>query len=488
MEEKVPNSLPDAIGVLQTPSSSSEDRFNALRFLYIYVEETSSIDSSTRMKINQLLLDNILELVVNDERTADLRKRQLIRTECFLMLAKVLETKSLFGGVDPELSLMSSKNRMLQNTRSSSVDIKSHTTSSEPVDVYLGNKQTRKTDGGNMMEKQSSEPLVDCPKSIHSSISKTTTLTHSSSTSLIVKEGVTASKSMLSRTTDDTSHTSSSHDYLLANGIIKKANNRRKYLKPRQSVLSSSLEADRFAPKDIDPHNMYEVDNRLGYQKSRIWFPTQVKSESKLLPNQRKKILKGQYMDDSDQVVQDYLQMKALLSYVGDLVMHTPVSRKDRESNSVGVAKGELPVDPQRYKDALKEAVVLWTPLVGVNLPKWVQQGRKPSSDAYNMHRRKLLDMSDKVISADKLGKEDKTASKTDISISVYGNNIEQPLHANHESKKGGGHSLKTAEGNGAVPDTEDESKAVLLTKNSLRKILREEKNSSNATKASYRR
>ena len=90
--------LPEAVVILETPSSPLDARLKALRFIQTYVEAERLSSMVDRMKVNQLVLDSIMSLLNRDDLIPDLRKRQLIRTECFIMLAKMLESKSLFAG------------------------------------------------------------------------------------------------------------------------------------------------------------------------------------------------------------------------------------------------------------------------------------------------------------------------------------------------------------------------------------------------------
>ena len=82
--------LQRAVLALQTPSSSLHERIVALRQLRVYVGQHRELDEATRANINQLVLDNVLGIVLSEDRTTDLRRRQLLRTECFLMLASLL--------------------------------------------------------------------------------------------------------------------------------------------------------------------------------------------------------------------------------------------------------------------------------------------------------------------------------------------------------------------------------------------------------------
>ena len=88
-----------AVLVLQTPSSDVDDQMAAMRYLQHYLQVATALPDLKRRQINQLVLDNVMGLVMNEERSSDQRKRQLVRTECFLMLASLLDSQTLFGDV-----------------------------------------------------------------------------------------------------------------------------------------------------------------------------------------------------------------------------------------------------------------------------------------------------------------------------------------------------------------------------------------------------
>ena len=98
-----------ALHVLQTASSTFDARIEALRFLQVYVDGKSQVDSMTRRRINQAVLEGVLEIVLS-ENSSDLRKRQLMRTECFLILANLLDSKALFGDTEKKLAEIISAN------------------------------------------------------------------------------------------------------------------------------------------------------------------------------------------------------------------------------------------------------------------------------------------------------------------------------------------------------------------------------------------
>ena len=97
---------------------------------------------------------------------------------------------------------------------------------------------------------------------------------------------------------------------------IKKA-----MFRPRASVMyGSEYEMQNILPGERNSTNWIEQDKKLGYQKSRMWFPTpNLLTEAKMLPDHR-----NLTSNRSDQVVEEFLKMKALLSYVGDIVNAPP--------------------------------------------------------------------------------------------------------------------------------------------------------------------
>ena len=124
-----------------------------------------------------------------------------------------------------------------------------------------------------------------------------------------------------------------------------------------------------------------------------MWFPVGgIKTDGDLVPKQRESIM------PADVIVQEYLRMSALMSYVGDLIvpyksttlsidknkevevgtefyrsksdkLHRAKGRrasKDQNSVDDGVAKRvQGVVSTDLYVTAMKEAVSVWTPLLG---------------------------------------------------------------------------------------------------------------------------
>eukprot|EP00596_Hydrurales_sp_CCMP1899_P009541 CAMPEP_0119047834 /NCGR_PEP_ID=MMETSP1177-20130426/55302_1 /TAXON_ID=2985 /ORGANISM="Ochromonas sp, Strain CCMP1899" /LENGTH=167 /DNA_ID=CAMNT_0007022913 /DNA_START=91 /DNA_END=591 /DNA_ORIENTATION=- len=84
--------------VLQTPSSNYEERLSSLRFLKFYVEDEKTLNISDKHKINQLIMDNIMQIIMNPH-TTDVRNGHIIRSECFLILSNLLNSNTLFGDI-----------------------------------------------------------------------------------------------------------------------------------------------------------------------------------------------------------------------------------------------------------------------------------------------------------------------------------------------------------------------------------------------------
>ena len=86
----------DAIITLQTPSSAYHHTMSALRFLQSCDGDEKSLGNKNYRRINQLIMDNILQIITNEDSSLDPRKHQVVRTECFLMLSNILESKINF--------------------------------------------------------------------------------------------------------------------------------------------------------------------------------------------------------------------------------------------------------------------------------------------------------------------------------------------------------------------------------------------------------
>jgi hypothetical protein len=119
-----------------------------------------------------------------------------------------------------------------------------------------------------------------------------------------------------------------------------------------------------------------------------MWFPIGgIRTDNDLIPKKRS----NNYSTDS--ISQEYLEMKALVSYVGDLIIpyrndsHSAIIEKEsvgkiklKSSQSEKINKSEFSVSggvasrvggvvsTERYTEIMKEAVSIWTPLVGTSI------------------------------------------------------------------------------------------------------------------------
>ena len=428
--------LKDAVVTLQTPSSSLNERINALRFLKRHVERATDLDEQTRSNINQLVLDNVLNIVLSEDRTTDLRMRQLLRTECFLMLASLLGSQTLFRGIDQKLVKLAAEQSQNQNQRRAELDMSPSGETKQQVtppgrdeddyDDYVdelegedlfdpssssiidaGGDESEASLGNSSSKSRSKKSGWVMPSPSQSGrtgrrppTSPTMTMTSkhspgaaSSSSSnddldVSIMSASAASAAVSMGRADlplTTSKSSSGLDLSVLRPTIAKAPRlllRNKKLRPRPAVIfNSEAEFDAFVP-GVDPTNWQEQDRRLGYQKPRMWFPSAAGSlDRKMVPVERNK---GSEPLTSDRIVHEYLQLKALLSYVGDLVM--PFSGKALTRTAAGAElvaqQGALArplarlagvVSHSTHEAATREAVEIWTPLLGAHLPSWAK-------------------------------------------------------------------------------------------------------------------
>lgn len=97
--------------LLQNPTTSLEDKIRCLRYIKETVKnDTINFDIYHRQGLNQLILDNALKIILNDDRSVGGQKRQLIRTELFIILADMLGSDILFGGIGEQISSVISAN------------------------------------------------------------------------------------------------------------------------------------------------------------------------------------------------------------------------------------------------------------------------------------------------------------------------------------------------------------------------------------------
>lgn len=352
------SSLPLAVLALQSPTCAIDERLNSLRFLQNYVQEQSQLNSGMRSRINQLILDNILRLIMGEDRSADLRKRQLVRTECFLMLSNLLTSECLFG---------SSKSQ-LEEMLNLKIDEPSYETSGDGEALFtehLTLKSNTKLD--DFLSASNREYKVESPSPW--SLPPTSSVGFPSSRS----RGSTPTAVGRVKSKGDLEN-----DQLkrLIQKIVKDEDSpgdmHKKYLKPRVSmVYGATYVEDRVIPNKggRDVTSWQQQDKLLGYQKYRTWFPIASQPmSSQILPKERAKTAGV----GPNTVLEEFLRMRSMMTYVGDLVM----PRRDI-STATGfpkAKKGERQyVDTGGYASAMKDAVSIWTPILGAHLPVWAK-------------------------------------------------------------------------------------------------------------------
>ena len=126
MIEDPMNPVPDlqrALLHLQTPSSPIDLRMVSLRFIQRHVSDpANNIDARLRKNINQLVLNNVLNIALSDDRIVDLHRRQLIRAECFLILGTLLSSDTLFAGVNDKIRAIQQHNAQIAAERAQEGD------------------------------------------------------------------------------------------------------------------------------------------------------------------------------------------------------------------------------------------------------------------------------------------------------------------------------------------------------------------------------
>ena len=370
------HTLTDALLVLQIPSSPFEDRLNALRVLSALATSNESdaagrdesdaagrdeMDEATRSKVFKVMFDALLELVMSEDRTTDLRKRQLIRAECFIMLSNVLKSQTLFGDAYAKLQI-SELYAHLQGTQHASSDV-----ALPPTDPNISTESPTRAVPRAQSASGSEQAVM--------SSSLPAPVTRSASVTSLDSEVADAmQRQPRNMTTRQRTSTRSHRKPIMYETLQSKYQQtkvahlrEKKGLKPRQGVIfGSAYDQENFVP-GADPKNWTDTDRRLGYRKERMWFPFSVGLNTSLLPPAR------QYNDPHgimpDQIVKEYQQMKALMSYVGDMVMIPPEGAAPISGKPHGRGKEPAPTERGRYEQAMREAVQMWTPLVGANLP-----------------------------------------------------------------------------------------------------------------------
>ena len=415
--------LQKVVATLRSPSLSISQRLNSVRVLYTALVR---LKKNNRVELNQLLREQILYIIINEDKIIDLYKRQVIRTECFIMLANLLNSDALYKDVVENImqiegSSESDDGSSLDIVENNSISYSNVTENSSP---RIRNKSSltgggvaaspakRRTplknlnhDNGFMSPpsnqrastvnaKVSFEGLDPMPLERHTvsaggevaaSPAKRRTplknLNHdngfmsppSNQRVSTVNAQSTVDPSTLIGTYKK-QHRPGFYHRLDENALIKSVvgstvkKTSKRSLRRQAVFFNDKCQKENFVP-GVDPFNYFEIDKKLGYQKSRMWFPvSRVYVDNNLIPSKRPISL------ESDTIVKEFMQMRALASYVGDLVM--PYNKLNTASSSgVGGISNRMKGvwDGRKYMQGMKEAIRMWTPLLGTILPPWIK-------------------------------------------------------------------------------------------------------------------
>ena len=319
--------VPAVAYVLQSKMSTVAERITALRSLKSHLDGNKSMDAFSKKRIKQIILDSVLQLILSEEKVTNVVKRQMVRTELFLILANLLDSNVLFG------SIFGADGGTVPVEDDADGDLDRST--EEPV--HNGSR-IMKPPGGWVKRKLTKGHVRLRGGEKHSS-SSTSLLSQSLSSAQIPSiddfsnppegrpERTGSSYSSISGLRRRTASQSATDLTLLKPLMRQHARNQHtstalsslssKTWKPRPSILHSELVADGFVP-GVDPMNYFEQDRKLGYQKPRMWFPgALISAQTDLIPTERRA---QPSQGGSEQVVREFLQMRSLASYVGDLV------------------------------------------------------------------------------------------------------------------------------------------------------------------------
>ena len=390
-----------AVFLLESPSSSLEEKLNALRFLQHFVENESLDTFTDKIRVNQLVLDNVMWILHREDLIPDLRRRQLIKAECFLMLARVLESKSLFGGTKveqcesvSEKEFSSSNNGMISHKHQSYLSSTVHDPTKDLYHSLSLKKDPLKVGKYDVVKMMSSrcialedEPDGTISKQKNSSLTEPTTESNVDSTE--TRSSVSAGslgKSLIGEKSIEMARKINKYSSMKLHGRKKNI--------PRQSVLSgASIEGEPVRFRGVNSNNFLATDMHLGYQKSRLWVPfagsgsivivlivlshSIIDINHDMLPKPRPRGYKELQVE---RITEDYMKMRALMSYVGDNV--APFNFKGEKAMGSFVTRKteKMLTNNNSYSDIIKEAVLLWSPLFGATPPHWATNKKKQDS------------------------------------------------------------------------------------------------------------
>lgn len=389
-------SVPMMAYVLQSTTSTVDEQIAALRALNQHLDADLGMDAYSQKRIKQVILDSVLRIILNEDRIPNIVKRQLVRTELLLVLGKLLNSETLFGSVLKNSSApvddMSDITSVV--TDATSIDTRSELIIHPTTHSKKPSNDSEQWDDYTTVTDSATSAIIDRMKQV----SRTAGTSTARRLKLLARTGSSVASSSGDRSADTTSDIS-----MLALSIEQSFMRKKRYLRAkawraRPTVLySDSMQEDSIAPGS-DPLNYLQQDIKLGYQKPRMWFPgSNMVSTNTILPADR---AAKEASSGSDQVVREYLQMRAMASYVGDLVspfmptkdssyMSSSSGKKkqraggnDEDSLSSTGSKFRLAniTDSSKFAQAMAEASAIWSPLLGLHLPPHYREKLMPES------------------------------------------------------------------------------------------------------------
>ena len=82
------------------------------------VETADNLSFFNRKRINQLVLNNVLKIILTVDNTMSGHKKQLIRTELFVILASLMQSTTLFGDIANNIDETSDLNETMMEESS----------------------------------------------------------------------------------------------------------------------------------------------------------------------------------------------------------------------------------------------------------------------------------------------------------------------------------------------------------------------------------
>ena len=365
--------LNNSVAILAERSSRLGDKVVALRSLHAFlVESGSSVPLLKQKQIKQLIMDSILYIIMNEDVSSDLHRRQLVKTECILMMANMVDSSMLYevGTEDLHASFESSADS-ISVMAASPVSRDSYSPTFRSPATKLLSLKSKIDSSAKLLEHPPSVLLPPVSPEMSKSMSASASPIspdHQSQPAFSLK-----TRALISPT--KIAHSSALHVEQLSDSSVKGflLRTQKKRLKHRK--LPSSRKNLYFLDDDgtsspgrslvpgVRSSDFLKQERILGYRAPKTWFPFQVVGVSgSLSPEKRGKTTN--LRSKPDDVVEEFLKLKALISYFGDIVKVAP----PQPPSSGGGDVVKAAVDKTRFNGVLKEMVHLWTPLLGLSL------------------------------------------------------------------------------------------------------------------------